>query len=371
MDSPTDPSALSSKGPYIFVGADSRTFDDDSPLLPADDYGLPKPPPNPVAATSTLAKDTRENIAPSPGKRSAETMATMPPELHTNGIHTLPFGGSFYAQDDIVSREHSLPPSTPPSLSSGPTTPSMSSSSILLSQGEIPQPGEAVYTFDPSELIPSHGMTAEEAVQANLEAAEQAEGEIVPDDGASDAGYESDTASSASTSLSLSVREYMFENGRRYHKFRAGRYNFPNDEVEQEREDMKHAMMKTLCQKLHYAPIGPHPQEILDIGTGTGIWAIESESLTSKPLEPLLITAVGDQFESANILGVDLSPIQPDWVPPNVRFMVDDAESPWLHPRNHFDYIHTRHTVMGIKDWPKMFRRSLEYVYPSALCEAA
>jgi ubiquinone/menaquinone biosynthesis C-methylase UbiE len=27
--------------------------------------------------------------------------------------------------------------------------------------------------------------------------------------------------------------------------------------------------------KLHLAPIGDHPQRILDIGCGTGIWAIE------------------------------------------------------------------------------------------------
>lgn len=44
----------------------------------------------------------------------------------------------------------------------------------------------------------------------------------------------------------------------------------------QQREDMKHAMVKMLCGQLHFAPIGGHPQEILDIGTGTGIWAIES-----------------------------------------------------------------------------------------------
>jgi len=40
---------------------------------------------------------------------------------------------------------------------------------------------------------------------------------------------------------------------------------------------MKHAMMVNLCQKLHFAPIGDNPGNILDIGTGTGIWAIESE----------------------------------------------------------------------------------------------
>lgn len=158
----------------------------------------------------------------------------------------------------------------------------------------------------------------------------------------SDQGYESDRASFASTSLSSSVRDYLFENGRRYHRFREGQYNFPNDEPEQDREDMKHQCVKMLCQnQLFFAPIEEGPlQNILDIGTGTGIWAIE----------------MGDQFPSANVLGIDLSPIQPEWVPANVHFVVDDAESDWIYPDNHFDYIHTRHTVMAIKDWPKLYR---------------
>lgn len=69
---------------------------------------------------------------------------------------------------------------------------------------------------------------------------------------------------------------------------------------------------------------------------------------------------MGDQYPSADILGVDLSPIQPLWLPPNVHFVIDDVESPWLHPANHFDYIHSRHTVMAIKDWRKLFKQSLE-----------
>jgi hypothetical protein len=71
---------------------------------------------------------------------------------------------------------------------------------------------------------------------------------------------------------------------------------------------------------------------------------------------------VGDKYLSAHILGIDLSPIQPDWLPPNVRFMVDDVESPWLHPSSHFDYIHSRHTVMAVRDWMKLFRRAIESV---------
>jgi hypothetical protein len=69
---------------------------------------------------------------------------------------------------------------------------------------------------------------------------------------------------------------------------------------------------------------------------------------------------VGEQFPSANVLGIDLSPIQPTWLPPNVHFMVDDVESTWLYPQDHFDYIHSRHTVQAIRDWPQLFGNALQ-----------
>jgi hypothetical protein len=133
------------------------------------------------------------------------------------------------------------------------------------------------------EIFP-HLSTPEQELLAQ-EALTQAEESIVADnmtgsdlrDDGSDGGYDSEGFSSGSTSAESSVRDYIYENGRRYHRFREGTYNFPNDDVEQEREDMKHAMVKLLCsQKLHFAPIGNNPQEMLDLGTGTGIWAIES-----------------------------------------------------------------------------------------------
>jgi hypothetical protein len=96
---------------------------------------------------------------------------------------------------------------------------------------------------------------AEAAIVAN-----QATTIIEADEGFDD-GYQTDNNSTRTTSLSSSVRDYTFENGRRYDKFREGRYAFPNDEGEQEREDMKHAMIVNLCGgKLHFAPIGDDPQ---------------------------------------------------------------------------------------------------------------
>jgi hypothetical protein len=126
-------------------------------------------------------------------------------------------------------------------------------------------------------------LTPAEQAAADLEAtvaAQQAEDQIEIDfsDSVTDPGYETDSLGSASSSLKSSIRNYTFENGRRYHKFREGAYNFPNDETEQDREDMKHAMVVNLCGgRLHFAPIGENPQNILDMGTGTGIWAMESE----------------------------------------------------------------------------------------------
>lgn len=88
--------------------------------------------------------------------------------------------------------------------------------------------------------------------------------------------------SADSISMSEDVRDYVFENSRRYHKYSEGRYHFPNDDAEQEREDMQHAMFMLLCDgRLHYAPL-ENPQSVLDIGTGTGIWAIDSKRPSSK-----------------------------------------------------------------------------------------
>jgi hypothetical protein len=57
-------------------------------------------------------------------------------------------------------------------------------------------------------------------------------------------------------------------------------------------------------------------------------------------------------------MGVDLSPIQPNWVPPNLKFVVDDIEDVWLYPREHFDYIHIRHTTHSIKNRPLLLQRA-------------
>lgn len=38
---------------------------------------------------------------------------------------------------------------------------------------------------------------------------------------------------------------------------------------------------------------------------------------------------MADEYPSAQVLGIDLSPEQPTWVPPNCKFEVDDFELEW------------------------------------------
>lgn len=82
-----------------------------------------------------------------------------------------------------------------------------------------------------------------------------------------DPGYGTDDSSRYTASITSSIRQHVYEGGLRYHAFRDGKYAFPNDETEQNRDDMKHAMTLLLCdQRLHFAPIGASPLHILDLG---------------------------------------------------------------------------------------------------------
>ena len=51
-----------------------------------------------------------------------------------------------------------------------------------------------------------------------------------------------------------------------------------------------------------------------------------------------------------------------------MNFSVDDVEDVWLH-KDHFDLIHTRHTVMAIKDWPKLMGQALAHLKPGGWFE--
>ncbi|KAF5678145.1 methyltransferase [Fusarium heterosporum] len=100
----------------------------------------------------------------------------------------------------------------------------------------------------------------------------------------------SESDSSSTTSLTSAAEEYFWLYGRPY----------PN------------RSMGYSCNK-----------SVLDIGTGTGIWPIQ----------------FGDKNPGIKVVGTDISPIQPDWVPPNVEFQMEDCDRLWTFPESSFHFI--------------------------------
>ena len=153
--------------------------------------------------------------------------------------------------------------------------------------------------------------------------------------------------------LSSLVTRFHFENGRRYHAFKAGQYAFPNDDEELDRMDLENEIfLMLLGGKHHHAPLQA-PQQILDLGTGSGIWAI----------------GMADLYPSASVIGIDLSPVQPVDVPFNLRFEVDDFEQDWTFQKDYFDLIHWRLLLASVSDYPKLFRQAFEHTKPGGYLE--
>lgn len=162
-----------------------------------------------------------------------------------------------------------------------------------------------------------------------------------------DSGY-ADTECSTE-SLRSSIFAYEEEHGRTYHAYHAGKYVVPNDQGEQDRMDLHyHSMRLSIQNKIFHAPLTA-PTGILDVGTGTGIWAMDA----------------ADDFPAAEVIGFDLSPIQPSYVPPNLQFEVLDAEEDWSYGENRFNLVHTRYmNGFGLKSWPHFYKEAFTCLKP-------
>ncbi|ETN36750.1 uncharacterized protein HMPREF1541_09028 [Cyphellophora europaea CBS 101466] len=87
---------------------------------------------------------------------------------------------------------------------------------------------------------------------------------------------------------------------------------------------------------------------------------------------------MADQHETGEVVGIDLSPIQPivvracHWVyftadvvqvPPNCSFLVDDAELTWDDPKK-YHLIHFRNMEGAFREWPRIHRQVWESLEP-------
>lgn len=104
---------------------------------------------------------------------------------------------------------------------------------------------------------------------------------------------------------------------------------------------------------LHRCPVS-RPRNVLDIATGTGIWAIQFAKL----------------HPESTVVGTDLSLIQPtDNVPPNVSFVKEDSErDEWVFPEP-FDFVYLRFVLSCFDDHRVVMRKAFESLNPGGWIE--
>lgn len=144
---------------------------------------------------------------------------------------------------------------------------------------------------------------------------------------------------------------YHTIHGRRY----CGDYYMPNDEEEQTRMQILHSVYYSLLSnRLTTVPLSS-PSKILDVGTGSGDWAM----------------AMGDEYPEAEVIGTDIAKIQPSAVPLNVFFEIDDAEEEggWTWPDDEFDFIHFRHMAGAFSDWAQVYSEAYRCLKPGGWIE--
>ncbi|EFY84350.1 SAM dependent methyltransferase, putative [Metarhizium acridum CQMa 102] len=159
---------------------------------------------------------------------------------------------------------------------------------------------------------------------------------------------------SSTVSLNESIYNYRNLHGRTYQNSSTTEYWGPNDDTQNLGLDIAHHFITLLLgDRLFEAPIPERPTKILDVGTGTGIWAID----------------MADAYPSSEIIGTDISPIQPVWVPQNLTFEIEDAQLDWTFSPSTFDFIHMRALYGSISDWPRLYRQAYTALKPGGWLE--
>ncbi|KAK7985225.1 hypothetical protein PG996_005534 [Apiospora saccharicola] len=183
-----------------------------------------------------------------------------------------------------------------------------------------------------------------------------------------------------SSALSISDSVSVEDQGRSFQGYKEGKYVLPNDgagyathheldmstyakrgiQHEQDRLDFLHALWLLLMKgALSWAPISRAPARVLDLGTGTGIWANQ----------------FAEKHPETEVIGIDLSLIQPpaDRTPPNCKFFRKDAEEPWnfdsVSDVRKFDLIHLRNMSFHLADPKAVMGKVFQNLAPGGWIE--
>lgn len=171
------------------------------------------------------------------------------------------------------------------------------------------------------------------------------------------AGPDDECEIDSTASLTSSIYDYRTLHGRTFHSEQGEtQYWATNDDRLGDVLDINHHLSTlALDDQLFLAPLEKGKvKRALDLGTGTGVWAID----------------FADQFPEAEVIGTDISPTQSSWVPPNVKFEIEDFNKTWSYPKNHFDFIHIRWLIGSPEDWYVLLKQSYDALAPGGWFES-
>lgn len=203
-------------------------------------------------------------------------------------------------------------------------------------------------------LAPPQGDTQQSSATTNV-VPTTVEADAIAGGTENDSSY-GDEVSQYSASVNSSVYNYVTRYGRTYHAYKEGKWCLPNDEQELDRLDVHHHLILTaMFEKLYMAPLpADFSGRVLDFATGTGIWCID----------------FADKHPGSHVIGNDLSPVQPGWVPPNVHFYIEDIEDDWTYGDDEkFDFIHGRFLAGAVQNWPKLMAQTYKHTKPGCWVE--
>ncbi|OCF75688.1 hypothetical protein I204_02980 [Kwoniella mangroviensis CBS 8886] len=163
----------------------------------------------------------------------------------------------------------------------------------------------------------------------------------------------------SSTFMSRSGTEIRWKDRTIYRIGRNVTAGYPIDLIEQERQEAEHHLLRILLGYPYHGPVldilksssRMNRKRILDMGTGTGIWA----------------TDMADLFPHVDVIGTDEVDIQPELVPPNCEFYISDLTKPLPYPLSSFDIIHIRFLSTRVQSYPSILSQALTLLRPNGL----